>query len=61
MYTLNIKLPSWGKREGEVIASPSVVATDKTENYSGEVIDTELTVAYTTTKSDTTVWEQVVT
>jgi hypothetical protein len=39
------------------MANPSVVDTDKSDNWSDETVLTDLTVGYTTTKSDTTMWQ----
>jgi len=48
----------WGERDGEVMANPSVVATDMSDNWSEQTLMTTLTLDYTSTKSDTTVWQQ---
>jgi len=48
----------WGERDGDIIANPSVVSTDKSDNWSDQTVLTTLTVSYTTTKEDKTVWQR---
>jgi hypothetical protein len=40
-----------------VIANPSVVSTDKSDNWSDQTVTTSFTVGYKSTKTDKTVWQ----
>jgi len=47
----------WGEVDGEIIGNPSVINTKQVDNWSDEILNSNMEVTFTDSTTDTTDWE----